>query len=162
MQISIFAIGRMKSGPEQELAARYFDRFTKSAPALGLSFSGVIEKPESRLADATGRKREEASWLSAHLDSLPNAKLIVLDEIGKAKTSVDFASGIARFRDEGVRSLVFAIGGADGHDAQTKARADLVLSFGPATWPHQMARIMLAEQLYRAATILAGHPYHRV
>jgi 23S rRNA (pseudouridine1915-N3)-methyltransferase len=162
MQVSVFAIGKMKSGPEQELVTRYFDRFAKSAPALGFSFSGVIEKAESRHTDALGRKREEADWLSAYLDSLPNAKLIVLDEIGKAKTSVDFSNTIARFRDDGVRSLVFAIGGADGHDAQTKERADLVLSFGPATWPHQLARIMLAEQLYRSATILSGHPYHRV
>jgi 23S rRNA (pseudouridine1915-N3)-methyltransferase len=161
MQVSIFAIGRMKSGPEQDLAARYLDRFAKSAPALGISFSSVTEKPESRLAEATARKREEAGWLLAYVEALPNAKLVLLDETGKAQSSVDFANFVGRHRDDGARNLVFAIGGADGHDPALKARADMILSFGPATWPHQLARILLAEQLYRAVTILSGHPYHR-
>jgi 23S rRNA (pseudouridine1915-N3)-methyltransferase len=161
MQIGVFAIGRMKSGPEQELAARYVDRFAKASGVLGLGFAGVIEKPESRLGEAAARKREEAGWLTAHLDALPGARLILLDETGRALPSTAFAELIARHRDDGVRNMVFAIGGADGHDASLKARADAVMAFGPATWPHQIARIMLAEQLYRAATILSGHPYHR-
>ncbi|MGL4404439.1 MAG: 23S rRNA (pseudouridine(1915)-N(3))-methyltransferase RlmH [Notoacmeibacter sp.] len=161
MQISLFAIGRMKSGPERELVARYLTRFEKSAPAIGLGFSGLTEKPESRLGDAAQRKREEASWLTSHLEDQISTALILLDETGKSFASEALAETIAKRRDTGTRDLVFAIGGADGHDESLRARADLVLSFGAATWPHQMVRIMLAEQLYRCVTILSGHPYHR-
>lgn len=161
MQISLFAIGRMKSGPERELVARYLTRFEKSAPAIGLGFSGLIEKPESRFSDAPQRKREEASWLLSHIDAQPSTLLILLDETGKSLPSETLAETIAKKRDNGARHMVFAIGGADGHDEGLRSRADLVLSFGAATWPHQMVRIMLAEQLYRLVTILSGHPYHR-
>lgn len=161
MQISVFAIGRMKSGPERELVARYLERFEKSAPAIGLGFGGLIEKPESRLGDAPQRKREEASWLMNQLDAQPSTLLILLDETGKPLPSETLAETIAKKRDSGTRQMVFAIGGADGHDETLKSRADVVLSFGAATWPHQMVRIMLAEQLYRCVTILSGHPYHR-
>ena len=161
MQISLFAIGRMKSGPERDLACRYLDRFEKSAPAIGISFSGLIEKAESRLADAAQRKREEGAWLTAHIDAQPSTLLVLLDETGLSLPSEMLAEAIAKKRDNGARHMVFAIGGADGHDAGLKARADMVLSFGAATWPHQMVRIMLAEQLYRSVTILSGHPYHR-
>jgi 23S rRNA (pseudouridine1915-N3)-methyltransferase len=161
MNAGIFAIGRMKTGPERELVARYLERFEKSAPAIGLGFGGLIEKPESRLPDAQQRKREEASWLTSHLDAQPATLLVLLDETGKSLPSETFADAIAKKRDNGSRHMVFAIGGADGHDESLKSRADLVLSFGAATWPHQMVRIMLAEQLYRCVTILSGHPYHR-
>jgi 23S rRNA (pseudouridine1915-N3)-methyltransferase len=161
MNAGIFAIGRMKTGPERELVARYLERFEKSAPAIGLGFAGLIEKPESRLGDAAQRKREEASWLTAHLDAQPSSLLVLLDETGKSLPSETLADTIAKKRDNGSRNMVFAIGGADGHDESLKSRADLVLSFGAATWPHQMVRIMLAEQLYRCVTILSGHPYHR-
>ena len=106
----------------------------------------------------TLRRREEGARLS---QPEPNAALVLLDERGKSLPSETFASRIAGFRDGGRRTLRFAIGGPDGHDPALHASADLLLSFGAATWPHQMARIMLAEQLYRAATILSGHPYHR-
>jgi 23S rRNA (pseudouridine1915-N3)-methyltransferase len=162
MNISVFAIGRMKTGPERELVARYLERFEKSAPAIGLGFAGLIEKPESRLADAPQRKREEASWLIHQLDAQPSTLLILLDEAGKSLSSETLAEAIGKKRDNGARHMVFAIGGADGHDESLRSRADLVLSFGAATWPHQMVRIMLAEQLYRCVTILSGHPYHRV
>ena len=161
MNISVFAIGRMKSGPERELVARYLERFEKSAPAIGLGFGGLIEKPESRMGDAPQRKREEASWLIEQCDAQPSTLLVLLDETGKSLPSEVFAETIGKKRDQGARHMVFAIGGADGHDAGLKARADMVLSFGAATWPHQMVRIMLAEQLYRSVTILSGHPYHR-
>jgi 23S rRNA (pseudouridine1915-N3)-methyltransferase len=161
MQLSIFAIGRMKSGPERELVARYLERFEKSAPAIGLGLSGLVEKPESRFGDAPQRKREEASWLTSHLDAQPSTVLVLLDETGKSLASEVLAKTIAAKRDLGTRHMVFAIGGADGHDEALKSRAELVLSFGSATWPHQMVRIMLAEQLYRTVTILTGHPYHR-
>ena len=161
MQISVFAIGRMKSGPERDLVARYLERFEKSASAIGLGFASLIEKPESRAGDAPQRKREEASWLLTHLNSQPSTLLVLLDETGKSLPSETLADKIAQKRDQGTRHIVFAIGGADGHDDSLKSHADLVLSFGAATWPHQMVRIMLAEQLYRVVTILSGHPYHR-
>ncbi len=158
MKISLFAVGRMKSGPEKELADRYVERFSKSGPALGLEFAGVTEIPESRAQSAAERKREEGERLRQHL---AGGALILLDERGKNVSSEEFANRIAAFRDGGRRSLVVAIGGPDGHDPSLRESADLVLSFGAQTWPHQMVRIMLGEQLYRAATILSGHPYHR-
>lgn len=159
MRIAVHAVGRMKAGPEKELADRFFDRFAKSGPAVGLEFSGVSETPESRARSAAERKREEAERLRAQF--APGAALILLDERGKNISSETLAQKIAALRDGGQKNLVFAIGGADGHDPALRDAADLVISFGAATWPHQLVRVMLAEQLYRAATILSGHPYHR-
>jgi 23S rRNA (pseudouridine1915-N3)-methyltransferase len=158
MKIAVFAVGRMKAGPEKEIADRYFERFARVGPALGLEFSGISEQAESRARDAAERKRDEAERLAAYV---PGAALAVLDERGKDLSSADFSARIASLRDGGQRALVFVIGGPDGHDPAVRGRADWVLSFGAATWPHQLVRIMLAEQLYRAATILSGHPYHR-
>jgi 23S rRNA (pseudouridine1915-N3)-methyltransferase len=159
MRIAVHAVGRMKSGPDKELAERYFDRFSRTGPALGLEFSGVMEIAESRAQTAGERRREEAQRLQAQLDA--GISLILLDERGKSLSSAEFAGKIGSMRDEGRRGLVIAIGGADGHEASLREQAALVLSFGAMTWPHQLVRIMLAEQLYRAATILSGHPYHR-
>jgi 23S rRNA (pseudouridine1915-N3)-methyltransferase len=159
MKISVFVVGRMKAGPEKELADRYFERFSKSGPAIGLEFSGLVETSESRAHTPAERKREEADRLKLHLAA--GAALILLDERGKSISSEEFANRIATLRDGGRRSMVIAIGGPDGHDPSLRAAAELVLSFGAQTWPHQMVRIMLGEQLYRAATILSGHPYHR-
>jgi 23S rRNA (pseudouridine1915-N3)-methyltransferase len=159
MRIAVHAVGRMKSGPDKELAERYFDRFSRSGPALGLEFSGVAEIAESRAQTAGERRREEAQRLQAQLG--PGISLILLDERGKSLSSEEFARKIGSMRDDGRRGLVIAIGGADGHEASLREQAALVLSFGAMTWPHQLVRIMLAEQLYRAATILSGHPYHR-
>ena len=159
MQVGIFAVGRMKKGPERELVDRYFDRFTKSAPALGLSFGGVSEIVESRLDKAQARMDEESNKMLGGLQD--NARLIVLDERGKSISSRQFADDIAAFRDDGARQLLIAIGGPDGHGDLARERADKLLSFGSMTWPHQIARILLAEQLYRATTILSNHPYHR-
>lgn len=159
MKIAIHAVGRMKAGPDKELVERYLDRFAKSGPAIGLEFAGVLETPESRAQAAPERKREEAERLRTVLAG--GAALFLLDERGKNLSSQDFAARLGALRDGGQRQLVIAIGGADGHDAGLRENAALMLSFGVLTWPHQLVRIMLAEQLYRATTILSGHPYHR-
>ncbi|MCA0278926.1 MAG: 23S rRNA (pseudouridine(1915)-N(3))-methyltransferase RlmH [Proteobacteria bacterium] len=159
MKVWIHAVGRMKSGPEKELADRYLDRFAKSGGPLGLDFGGVTEIAESRARDVDERRREEADRLRAQL--APGAALILLDERGKNLSSQQFSDKIAALRDGGQRGLMIAIGGPDGHDEALRNEAQLLISFGAATWPHQMVRIMLGEQLYRASTILSGHPYHR-
>lgn len=159
MRLVVHAVGRLKSGPERELVTRYLDRFSKTAPALGLSFGAVHEIPESRNGNVEARRRDEAAKLETLLAS--GARLIALDETGKTLNSQKFAGLIAAERDAGTRQLVLAIGGPDGHDPASLDKATAVISFGRMTWPHQLARIMLAEQLYRAATILTGHPYHR-
>jgi 23S rRNA (pseudouridine1915-N3)-methyltransferase len=159
MKIAVHAVGRMKAGPEKELADRYLDRFAKTGPAVGLEFSGVSELPESRSPNVSERQREEAQKLRAQL--APGTALILLDERGKNISSETFAEKIASLRDGGQRNLALAIGGPDGHDPALHQAAALILSFGALTWPHQLVRIMLAEQLYRVATILSGHPYHR-
>lgn len=159
MKLTVFAVGRMKSGPETLLADRYFDRLAKTGPALGFAFSGIRESAESRAGTADLRRGEEAAKLEPLLGR--DVRLVLLDERGKTMASDKFAHTIARFRDDGCSEVVFAIGGPDGHDQRLRDRADLLLSFGAQTWPHQLARIMLAEQLFRAVSILAGHPYHR-
>lgn len=159
MRVGLIAIGRLKTGPEKELSARYIDRFAKAGPAIGVEFSRLLESPESRATTADARKREEASFIRK---ALPEASLLVLlDERGKDLDSAGFAQQIGLWRDSGKRDLMLAIGGPDGHDPALHDRADLLLSLGRMTWPHQIARILLAEQLYRAVTILSGHPYHR-
>ena len=159
MKITVHAVGRMKTGPERELADRYFERFAKSGPAVGLEFGGIVETPESRGQGADERRREEGQKLLAQLHQ--GSVLILLDERGKPLSSEDLASRIGRLRDGGRKALVIAIGGADGHDKSLREQADLVLSFGALTWPHQLVRVMLGEQLYSIVTILSGHPYHR-
>jgi 23S rRNA (pseudouridine1915-N3)-methyltransferase len=158
MRLSVHAVGRMKAGPERELAERYFSRLSKAGPSIGLEFSGVTEIAESRARSTDERKREEAASLAAHKG---DAALIILDERGKNPSSEELAEKVAAIRDSGKKHLVFAIGGPDGHDPSSRASADYVLSFGAQTWPHQLVRVMLSEQLYRIATILSGHPYHR-
>jgi len=159
MKVSVHAVGRMKAGPDKELADRYFGRFSKSGPAIGLEFAGISEFPESRAQSAAQRRADESERLRAQL--APGSALFLLDERGRNLSSEDFSQRIAELRDGGCRGLTIAIGGPDGHDASLRESAEQVLSFGAQTWPHQMVRIMLGEQLYRAATILSGHPYHR-
>jgi 23S rRNA (pseudouridine1915-N3)-methyltransferase len=159
MLIAVHAVGRIKAGPEQELAARFLDRFARSGPAVGLEFAGVSEVPEGRAPSAGERRRDEAGRLGARIAD--GAALVLLDERGRNLTSPDLAGRIAAFRDGGRRNLAFVTGGPDGLDSSLLDRADFVLSFGQLTWPHQLVRVMLAEQLYRAVTILSGHPYHR-
>lgn len=160
MRISLFAVGRLKAGPEKELASRYLDRFAKAGPAVGLEFVRLTEVPESKASNAETRKREEAAALDK---ALPDGGLLVLlDERGKSLNSQTFATTIGRFRDAGKRDMLIAIGGADGLDPALHSRADAVLNLGSMTWPHQLVRILIAEQLYRCVTILSGHPYHRI
>lgn len=159
MRVAVFAIGRLKAGPERALCDRYAERLKRGGPAVGLEWAGVREGTESRARDTDARRREEAGWLRAALPS--GAALILLDARGRDLSSADFAALIGRLRDEGRRDLAFAIGGPDGHDPSLRGAGELTLSLGRLTWPHQMIRAMLLEQLYRAATILSGHPYHR-
>jgi 23S rRNA (pseudouridine1915-N3)-methyltransferase len=159
LRIGIVAIGRMKQGPERELVARYLDRAMAGGKALGLTNFAVGELNESRAGSAASRKAEEAKAIAAHLPA--GGIVVALDEHGKTLGSEAFAQRLARWRDDGKQALSFVIGGADGLDPAFVRSADLTLSFSPLTWPHQLVRIMLAEQLYRTTTILSGHPYHR-
>lgn len=159
MRLTILAVGKLKAGPEKELAARYLDRFAKAGPAIGLEFATVTELSESRAGNAATRKKDEAAMLEKSLSD--GSLFVALDERGKALDSQELAKTLGDWRDQGLRDLTFVIGGADGLDPDFRARAALTLNLGRLTWPHQLVRIMLAEQLYRAVTILTGHPYHR-
>ncbi len=159
MRLSIIAVGRLKSGPDRELCDRYWDRIGKQARTLGLSANKVIEINEARSGSANQRKSEEASSILAKVPA--GAKLIALDEAGKQQTSVAFAQSIRSMQEDGTADLCFVIGGADGHGDAVKDAASNILSLGRLTLPHGLARIVLAEQIYRATTIIAGHPYHR-
>ena len=158
MRVTIAAVGRMKTGPERELLDRYVDRAGKQGRALGVTRIDLREVIESRSPRAEDRKAEEAAALLTGLSD--TAWVIVLDETGASQTSQAFADALAARLAEG-RDLAILIGGADGHGAEALKRADLRLAFGAMTWPHQIVRILAAEQIYRATTILAGHPYHR-
>jgi 23S rRNA (pseudouridine1915-N3)-methyltransferase len=159
MRLIVIAIGRLKQGPERELAERYRERFDDIGRNLGFRGLTVHEIPESRAQDATTRMAEEAAAISAAIPA--KSVLVALDEHGNNIDSPAFARHLGRWRDEAVANTIFIIGGADGLSPDLRRKAKLTLAFGAATWPHQMVRIMLLEQLYRAATILAGHPYHR-
>jgi 23S rRNA (pseudouridine1915-N3)-methyltransferase len=158
MHMTIAAIGRLKAGREREVIARYLDRIDKGGRRLGLTLS-VKELNEGRASTAPERKKEEAGAILAVAPG--DALLVALDERGTALTSRAFAERLSAWRDGGTDELVFAIGGPDGLDEAVLQRARLRLAFGSMTWPHQLARLMLAEQLYRAITIASGHPYHR-
>lgn len=158
MRVTIAAVGRMKSGPERDLLDRYVDRAAKQGRSLGITRVDVREIAESRAGRAEDRKAEEASELVAGLAE--GTAVIVLDEHGQTLGSEAFAAFVGGRIDAG-RDLAILIGGADGHGEAARGRAELVLAFGAMTWPHQIVRILAAEQIYRATTILAGHPYHR-
>ena len=154
MKIAVVAIGRLARSPETELVKLYVERATANGRALGL---GPVE-----IVEVEARKPGKAAEAEALRPHLADAHVIACDERGKARASVAFAEEIARLRDDGVRRLVFVIGGADGLDPDLVGQAQSTLAFGPQTWPHALARAMLAEQIYRAVSILAGSPYHRV
>jgi 23S rRNA (pseudouridine1915-N3)-methyltransferase len=158
MRLTVVAIGRLKQGVERQLAERYRERAEKSGRAIGLRRLEVIEVEESRNRDAARRMIEESVAVANVLPE--EAALIVLDEKGEAVTSKALADRLGRWRDEG-RDAALVIGGPDGIAPSLRDRADLRLAFGAMTWPHQLVRIMLMEQLYRVVTILSGHPYHR-
>ncbi len=158
MRIIVAAIGRMK-GPEAELAERYLKRASQAGRALGWKAVEVVEIRESRADEVMKRMLEESIALANVIPS--GAAVALLDEKGDALGSEAFATELAAWRGNNVPAVVFIIGGADGLAASLRDKANLRLSFGKATWPHQMVRVMLLEQLYRATTILSGHPYHR-
>ena len=160
MRLHVIAVGRVKDGPERALASRYAERFDDLARRLGFRSLAVHEFAESRAGDTAARIAAEAAEIGTQIPE--GGVVVALDERGKSLTSADFARQLGRWRDDGVASAVFLIGGPDGLSPELRRRAVLTLGFGAATWPHQVVRVMLLEQLYRAATILAGHPYHRV
>lgn len=154
------AIGRLKKGPERDLAERYRERAGQIGRGLGVTACDVAEIIESRARRAPDRCAEEAAALLAVLPE--GAALIVYDERGRANLSSDeIAARVAGWRDAGKPALAIVMGGADGLDSRIRERADLTLSFGAATLPHAIVRILALEQVYRTLTILAGHPYHR-
>jgi 23S rRNA (pseudouridine1915-N3)-methyltransferase len=155
MRVHVCAVGRMRAGPEKSLTDDYLTRFDRTGRALGLGLAKLIEV-EDRKGGGMAAEAALLRW------ALPKGALIcTLDERGKQLSSPEFATRIAGWRDAGRGDLAFVIGGADGIDPSLRADAGFSLSFGSMVWPHMMVRVMLAEQLYRATTILAGGPYHR-
>lgn len=151
MNIQIIAVGRMKKCPELDLMNTYLKRCPWTVK--------VIEVEEKRPLKGTERMAREGELL---LKAIPEgATIIALDERAKQLRSTNFANKIRDWQDQGVANLVFLIGGADGYDKKVKDQAHTLISFGDMTWPHMMVRAMLSEQLYRASTILSGHPYHK-
>jgi len=155
MRIHICAVGRARNGPERALVDDYLGRFDKGGRALGLGPARMIEVEDKKNGGMPG----EAALLRR---AIPNGALIcTLDERGKLMSSPDFSNLLARYRDNGRPDMAFVIGGADGLDPSLRAQGDISISFGQMVWPHMLVRVMLCEQLYRAASILAGSPYHR-
>ncbi|WP_372575058.1 23S rRNA (pseudouridine(1915)-N(3))-methyltransferase RlmH [Ruegeria jejuensis] len=156
MRISICAVGRLRAGPEKDLIDDYLTRFDRTGRALGLGPAKIIEVEDKKNAGMGA----EATLLRK---AIPKGGLIcTLDERGRTLTSPEFARRLGNWRDAGRQDIALVIGGADGIDPGLRAEADFSLSFGKMVWPHMLVRVMLAEQLYRAATILSGGPYHRV
>jgi 23S rRNA (pseudouridine1915-N3)-methyltransferase len=154
VRLVVIAIGRLPRGPERDLVTDYVARATATGRALGL---GPVE-----VSELEPRRKGEAAEGEALLAAIPeDAFVVACDEHGQTWPSRDLAQRIGRWRDDGVRRLAFLIGGADGLSPEVLARADARLAFGVQTWPHALARVMLAEQIYRATTLLAGTPYHR-
>lgn len=151
MKIVIAAVGRAKAGPERDLFDSYLRRITWEIE--------LREMEEKRNLPDAKRIASEGELLLAQVP--PGARIIALDEHGKTTTSRAFATALQAWRDDAVPAAAFLIGGADGHSPAVIRKANMVLSFGKLTWPHMLARAMLAEQLYRAQTIISGHPYHR-
>ncbi len=155
MRITLIAVGRLRAGPEADLVRDYLVRFDRTGRPFGLGPARIVEIDDRR----GGGPATEASLIAAALPK--GAAMISLDERGREMTSPDFANLLRDRADAGLRDLALVIGGADGLAPDLRDRADFVLSFGAMVWPHMLVRVMLAEQLYRAATILAGSPYHR-
>lgn len=150
MKLTLLAVGRLRRGPELSLIEDYLDRFGKTGRGLGLPPVNVVE--------VEGKPSE----VEALTKAIPaGAALVILDERGQTLTSPEFAKTLGAYRDQ-ARDVCIMIGGADGLDPAWRNRADLAISFGRMVWPHMLVRVMVAEQLYRAASILAGAPYHRV
>ena len=159
MRLIVAAQGRLKRGPETELAERYRKRAEQTGRNLGWKAVEIVEIRESRADDAHKRMLEESIALA---NLIPDGAItVLLDERGENVGSAGFATRLAEWRGANRPAIVFMIGGADGLAPSLRDKTKLTLSFGAATWPHQVVRVLLLEQLYRAATILTGHPYHR-
>ncbi|MBI1366190.1 MAG: 23S rRNA (pseudouridine(1915)-N(3))-methyltransferase RlmH [Alphaproteobacteria bacterium] len=159
MRLILAAVGRLKSGPEADLVEDYAGRIRAAGRPIGVSDFSIVEVEAPRGLDGAARQaKESALLLGAAADK---ARKIVLDERGRSLSSEEFARTLADWRDNGAGEIAFLIGGADGHDRTVRESADLLVSFGRATWPHMLVRAMLCEQVYRAMMILSGHPYHR-
>lgn len=159
MRIIVAAVGRLKQGPETELAERYRKRAAQTGRQHGLRDVEIIEIRESRADDAGKRMLEESIALANIIPQ--GAAVVLLDQRGENLDSAALANQISQWRANDKAAVVFIIGGADGLSPSLRDKATLRISFGAATWPHQMVRVMLLEQIYRATTILTGHPYHR-
>lgn len=155
MRVHIVAVGRLRASPEFELINDYLTRFDRTGRALALGPANIIEVEDKK----GGGMPAEAALIER---AIPSGSLIcILDERGKVMTSPAFAEQLGGWRDQGRQDVAFVIGGADGIHPAFRAKADAALSFGKMVWPHMLVRVMLSEQLYRAATILSGSPYHR-
>lgn len=155
MRVHIVAVGRLRASPEFELINDYLTRFDRTGRALALGPANIIEVEDKK----GGGMPAEAALIER---AIPSGSLIcILDERGKVMTSPAFAEQLGSWRDQGRQDVAFVIGGADGIDPAFRAKADAALSFGKMVWPHMLVRVMLSEQLYRAASILSGSPYHR-
>jgi 23S rRNA (pseudouridine1915-N3)-methyltransferase len=159
MRVVVAAVGRLKQGPERELAERYRKRAAEAGRSAGLSAVDVIEIKESRAADAARRMVEESIAIANVIPE--HAVTVILDARGESISSAAFAGRLQEWRQQNKPAVVFIIGAADGLAPGLREKASLAIAFGTATWPHQLVRVMLLEQLYRAVTILSGHPYHR-
>ncbi|WP_375254648.1 23S rRNA (pseudouridine(1915)-N(3))-methyltransferase RlmH [Yoonia sp.] len=156
MRVQICAVGRLRKGPERDLYDDYLTRFDRTGRALALGPAKLIEVEDKK----GGGMQAEAAMLERAIRD--GALICTMDERGKVMSSPDFAALLGNWRDQGWQDVSFVIGGADGIDPALRARADASLSFGKMVWPHMLVRVMLAEQLYRAASILSSGPYHRV
>lgn len=159
MRVRIVAIGRFKRGPESDLVGDYVSRGAALGRPVGINSIDIIECSESKAVTANLRKSEEAKALRAA--SPPANFRIALDEHGELVSTQDFVALLRKRLTAGTADLSFLIGGPDGHDPASLNSVDSVLSLGRMTWPHRLARVMLAEQIYRAVTIMVNHPYHR-
>ena len=159
MRLSIAAVGRLKQGPERDLAERYSKRAADAGRKIGFAPVDVVEVRESRSRDAGARIAEESNALASAVPA--GAVIVALDLRGENLASEELADRLRRWQDGGRPAAAFLIGGPDGLAPSLREQAGLKLAFGKLTWPHQLVRIMLLEQIYRAITILSGHPYHR-
>lgn len=159
MKLVVIAVGRLKSGPERELCDRYAERFRVLTKAVGVTAFQIVELAESNNRRAEDRMQDEAERIAAAVPA--GAGLVLFDERGQSPTSDGFAAMLRKQREAGVAALALVIGGPDGLHPSLREGAASVLSFGRMTMPHQIVRALAFEQLYRAATILTGHPYHR-
>lgn len=159
MRLMIAAVGRLKAGPERELFEKYCDRIVRSGRSQSLGPLERIEVLEDRSANPIQRMQAESRSILSRISAADH--ILTLDERGAMLTSTEFASYIRDKRDQGTNSMAFVVGGPDGHDSQLRDAQHFQISLGRMTLPHGLARIVLAEQIYRAITVLAGHPYHR-